>query len=129
MTSNEPFVDSHTLFMALTAPEQRTSVLIEFVCNSSQFAEIKANAMVLDKLMDFLNADIAFKKSIADYEREPRIVRMNPWNKRHIEYKECHGKLLVTAAVAHGELEMIRKLALPNNSLLMFQRPVLKHPR
>ena len=119
MISSEPFVDSHTLMTALFDPQSRSQALLNFVCESDQFKEINSNDMVREILVSFLRADIAFRKVVTEYLKLPWIARTNRWSKTRRQYGERLGVLRKELTDAHTELEMIRKLAMPDNSLLM----------
>ena len=115
----DPFVDPATLYAALFGEGNRTAALDDFVKKHSFFDEIKGNTMVLAKLKVFLEADAALKAA-------------ESWHKHYAKYKwpfaawreskENLARLDKQLGEAFNELEMIRKLALPENTLLMFQR-------
>lgn len=125
MTGGEPFVDSYTLYQAIFRPASRSQALKDFVLDSPQFAEIDGNVMVKHQLVTFITADIELRKAAAEYERLPRRVRFNRWSKIRAAKKKRLDELLGAATEAHDELEMLRKLAMPDNSLLMLKAPSL----
>jgi uncharacterized circularly permuted ATP-grasp superfamily protein len=123
-SQGEPFVDSHTLMAALFHAQTRSQALTDFVLKTKQFEQIEGNEMVKDKLVAFLKADIEYRKEENEYQLLPRIVRKNPWSKIRAGKEKRLGELYEAATEAWQELEMIRKLALPENSLLILKRPV-----
>ncbi len=118
MTSVDPFVDNATLMAALFHAQSRTTALGDFVINTPYFQEIEENEMVKSKLVDFLNADRAFRKASTDHQALSWTVRKNPLSKVRRVHEERLDDLRNKLSQAFKELEMIRKLALPANTLL-----------
>lgn len=109
------------MMAALFYPERRTEALKNFAVDSVQLAQINANSMVKEKLVTFLEADLALRKAVREYRLLPKLTRLSRFSKVRRKAEESLGQMQKALAEAHRELEMIRKLALPDNSLLVQQ--------
>jgi uncharacterized circularly permuted ATP-grasp superfamily protein len=125
---SEPFTDSHTLMAAFFHSQARTKALTDFVLETKEFEQIEANVMVKEPLITFLHADTAFRKAVAEYRLLPWYVRKNRWSKVSRQAEENLDELRAKLAEAYRELEFMRKLALPDNSLLMLRPYVFSLP-